>query len=289
MKSKLHHQRYGKQRVRFLRVIRDSDAHRVMDVKAGISLEGEFLEAYYTENNQQVVATDTMKNTLIVLGHDDPGDAIETYGLRVVNHFLAEFAHVKGVTLTLEEKPWVRAQIDGQAQPVSFEGGTVIPTARIIATRNDEAIQAELWSGVKHWELLKTTGSGFVGFPRDAFTTLPETRDRILATEATVEWRLTKAAIQIPIDFPILRERLLATLLKVFATEYSPSVQRTLFQMGDAALSVAPEIDSIRLAMPNKHYLPLDLTAFGKPHKQNICFLPTDEPHGQIEAEITRE
>ena len=40
----------------------------------------------------------------------------------------------------------------------------------------------EVESGLADLLILKSTGSGFVGYPRDAYTTLPETQDRILAT-----------------------------------------------------------------------------------------------------------
>jgi urate oxidase len=76
-------------------------------------------------------------------------------------------------------------------------------------------------------------------------------------------------------------------MLKVFAKNFSPSVQVTLFEMGGAALKVAPEISQIHLAMPNKHNLLINLSPFGL-ENQNELFVPTDEPHGQIEGTVTR-
>jgi urate oxidase len=57
--------------------------------------------------------------------------------------------------------------------------------------------------------------------------------------------------------------------------------------MGSAALAAVPEVLNISLACPNKHYIPLNLTAFGLDNP-NIAFLPTDEPHGQIECTVAR-
>jgi urate oxidase len=39
--------------------------------------------------------------------------------------------------------------------------------------------------------------------------------------------------------------------------------------------------------MPNKHQLLVDLARFGLENKNHI-FVPTDEPHGTIEATIVR-
>lgn len=277
----LAHQVYGKERVRFLRVVRDGKQHRVMDVRAGISLEGDFADAYTSDNNHQVVATDTMKNTLTVLAYEDPADSLEGYALRVAAYFLGKFDHVSKVSLRLQEKTWQRVVTHEGPHPFVFCGSLPEPVVTLEATRE----QTILRGGVRRWELMKTTESGFAGFPRDEFTTLPETLDRILATEAAMDWTYTNPA---PADFADIRSRILGAALEVFANEYSPSVQRTIWQIGEAVLRITPEISSIRIAMPNKHYLPLNLSAFQRPANQNICFLPTDEPHGQIEATITR-
>ena len=75
--------------------------------------------------------------------------------------------------------------------------------------------------------------------------------------------------------------------MRPFALNHSPSVQTTLFEMGEAVLAVEPSVSRVHLAMPNKHYLPVNLAPFGRENRHEI-FLPTDEPHGQIEATLTR-
>ena len=41
------------------------------------------------------------------------------------------------------------------------------------------------------------------------------------------------------------------------------------------------------MACPNKHYLPTRLEPFGLA-SDNMVFIPTDEPHGQIECVVGR-
>ncbi len=48
-----------------------------------------------------------------------------------------------------------------------------------------------------------------------------------------------------------------------------------------------PEIAEIALSMPNKHYFTANLEPLGF-ENPNLTFLPADDPHGQIEATITR-
>jgi urate oxidase len=142
---------------------------------------------------------------------------------------------------------------------------------------------ARVESGIEGLGILKSTGSGFAGFARDEFTTLAETRDRILATRLTGSWLFERP----PPDYTGANESILAAMLKVFALNYSPSVQATLYQMAEAALSVVPEIARVTLAMPNLHCLLVDLKPFGGENR-NELFVPTHEPHGVIEATVAR-
>jgi urate oxidase len=57
--------------------------------------------------------------------------------------------------------------------------------------------------------------------------------------------------------------------------------------MGEKALEACPEISEIHLAAPNKHCLLINLAPFGIENRNEV-FVPTDEPHGQIEATIRR-
>ena len=73
----------------------------------------------------------------------------------------------------------------------------------------------------------------------------------------------------------------------MFAEHDSQSVQHTLYAMGEAVLERVGEISAIRLVMPNKHHLPIDLSRFGLENRNEI-FVATDEPYGLIEATLAR-
>jgi urate oxidase len=57
--------------------------------------------------------------------------------------------------------------------------------------------------------------------------------------------------------------------------------------MGEAVLAGVPEVDEIEMTMPNLHCLLVDLSRFGQDNPNEI-FVPTDEPHGYIQARIGR-
>jgi urate oxidase len=185
------------------------------------------------------------------------------------------------VRVTLEEKMWVRLKADGEASGSAFrQRGPDVATTELRLVVGEEPVIA---SGVKGLVILKTAKSAFTGFKRDAWTTLPESADRLLGTEATIVWTYAELLE----DYAGARQRLMDRLLKSFALHESLSVQHTLYAMAEDALAEEPRVAEIELTMPNRHNLLVDLSRFGQDNPNEI-FVPTDEPHGHIHARIVR-
>ncbi|CAI5947475.1 unnamed protein product [Closterium sp. NIES-65] len=132
--------------------------------------------------------------------------------------------------------------------------------------------------------MLKTTQSGFEGFIRDQNTLLPDTRERILATTVQATWSYSRD----PPCFNAAYSAAKAALTDTFfgppqGGVYSPSVQRTLFLMGEEVLSRVPEADSVHLKLPNLHFIPVNLPGIGL-KRENAMYSPTSEPPDSIEA-----
>jgi urate oxidase len=131
--------------------------------------------------------------------------------------------------------------------------------------------------------VLKTTNSGWEGFMRDEYTTLPDTNDRILATIVTATWWYDTTDA----DFDGLWQGVLDQTLKTFTDHYSLSVQNTLWLMGKAVLTRFPEVQKIWYSFPNVHHIPYDLGRFGLENNGEI-FHATQDPYGQIEGFVER-
>lgn len=272
--------RYGKQKVRVLRKHVEGDRQSVVEISADVLLEGDFGNSYLSEDNTQIVATDTVKNTIIALAHEHLGPCIESFAMQLGEHFLATHPQVSRVNVELREKRWDRMTVGGAGAPHSFVASPLgEPFTRLTMSRAGR----ELVSGVRDLVVLNSTNSAFTGFDHTAFTTLKDATDRILSTAIEAEWTFAEGDA----DHHEADARILAALLKVFASNFSPSVQRTLFEMGEAALEASPEITAIRIALPNRHYFTADLSPFGVGNP-NLTFLPQDAPHGQIEAIVHR-
>ncbi len=277
---KLIHHRYGKARVRVVKVLRQGQQHSIKELDVSVMLQGDFDASYTKADNRLVVATDSMKNTVNVFAKEKLGAETEEFGVALAEHFTQTYAHISRVEIGLAEHCWDRIAIRGKAHPHSFtEKGNARPTVNVVSTREGTSVE----SGIEELFVLKSTASAFEDFLKDKFTTLPETKDRIFATKLKAVWSYAKK----PKKYSATNQKILEAMLKVFAQNFSPSVQVTLFEMGEAALKVAPEISKISLAMPNKHCLLINLKPFGL-ENQNEVFVPTDEPHGQIEGTVSR-
>ena len=221
-----------------------------------------------------------MKNTVYALAAREPVGEIENFGRRLVSHFLNSNPQVSRVTVRIREHLWSRVSADGKPHPTAFvSGGRELRTGKVIGTREQTMISG----GLEQLSVLRTAGSAFTGYIKDAYTTLAETRDRIFATMIKAEWiyRASDAS------FGSCWEAIRKALVETFATHKSESVQHTLYRMAESAPGCCTEIHEIHLSMPNKHQLAFDLTRFGM-EDQSEVFVPTDEPYGLIEATVRR-
>ncbi len=279
---RLGENRYGKARVRVGKLSRaENGVHSFCELTADVLATGDFHECFVSGDNAHILPTDTIKNTVHGLAAQQEVGALEEFGEKIGRHLLARSRFLDTVTSTLVEVTWDRIAVDGAAHPHAFiqrqphRWHTEVSVSRPGPSR--------IVSGIDDVCLLKTTASAFSGYFVDAWTTLPETRDRFLSTllKGRWEWR------SVPADYRGANAAALEAILRVFATEFSESVQATIFSMGRAVMTAVPEIARVTLTLPNRHYLHLDVARLGLEDRREV-FLPTDEPHGQIEAVVER-
>lgn len=300
MATELSFNAYGKTGVRLLRLLR-GPRHEVLETTLEIRLEGDFAEAYQGDNSR-VLPTDTMKNTVYALARELPFGSAEELCRLLGRHFLATQDQVSKAVVTSSERPWQRYAdeaatfVGGGEERATvtytierggdYESGDAEDSRNVRDSRGAGDFREKLSAGVSNLLILKTAKSGFGNFPRDRYTTLKETGDRLLATRLEATWTYHRASPE-DVDFVADRARVFEALLQGFADHESKSVQETLRAMGEAALAAAPEVDEIHLVMPNKHYLLVNLEPFGLDNPNQI-FLPTDEPAGRIEGTLRR-
>ncbi|WP_433965828.1 factor-independent urate hydroxylase [Tunturiibacter gelidiferens] len=274
--------RYGKSRVRLMKVTRHAHGHDLREWTVQVLLKGDFDAAHLDGDNSRILPTDTMKNTVYSLARTSKATAMEDYAKELVDFLLGRNSQVSSASVRVESTMWKRLTVDGEPHPNAFMRGS--GELQTTTVERAQSASFHILSGLDNLVLLKTANSGFEGYIKDSLTTLPETKDRLFGTAVTAKWRYTSTDL----DFDAVRTKLRETMLRTFANHDSKSVQQTLYAMAESALTDVLDIDEIEITMPNKHCLLVDLSRFGQDNPNEI-FVPTDEPHGYIEARVRRK
>ncbi|EGC32017.1 urate oxidase [Dictyostelium purpureum] len=275
--------RYGKARVRVLRVFKGpNDHHKIFDFDCRVLLRGdEFQETYLTGDNSKVVATDTMKNTVYVIAQKEEFKSLEEFGIILGRHFINTYSWVSGVEVSMKENMWHRiVTSNGKPHGHSFTRDREVHTAVVTSTRGKSPVVV---SGIDDVLIMKTTQSGFEGFHRDKYTSLKETKDRVFATVVTSNWTYNT----LDVDYTKAYETLKQSVFDIFANTYSKSVQETLFLIAKDAIGKCSAIEQVHLSLPNKHAFGFDFSRLNIENK-NVVFQPVEEPSGLIEGTIKR-
>ena len=271
MGTRLGANAYGKAEIRVVKVTRGPERQALRDLTAQITLRGDFEAVHVAGDNSGLPATDTMRNIVYAFAADHSLSSLPDFAAVLATHF-AGLGPVESATVRLREQPWER--LDEHAWQRGA-GGTRVHVAAV------DALGVRHAGGIEDLLVLRSSGSGFSGFDRDRYTTLPETEDRILATIVTADW--DHAGVPAEHAWAATRD----TLLRAFTDHHSPSVQFTLHRMGTAALEADPELERIHLTLPNRHHLPYDVSRFGIEDRGEV-FQATTEPFGLIEATVER-
>jgi urate oxidase len=262
--------RYGKAEVRVVRITRGAE-HEVRDRTVSVALSGDMTAVHLSGTNANVLPTDTQKNAVYAfaqrLGDVEP----EAFALALSEHFVR--APITRARVTVDEYAWMRLGRHSFART----GGEV----RTCAVVHDAAGGSTAVGGLRDLVLMNTTESEFWGFARDEYTTLAETRDRVLATSVDARWRFRSPETDWAAAFGHAR----GALLDAFVGTYSYSLQQTLYAMGTAVLEAVPAICEIRLALPNRHHFLVDLAPFGL-RNENEVYYAADRPYGLIEGHV---
>ncbi|HEV2450720.1 MAG TPA: urate oxidase [Streptosporangiaceae bacterium] len=272
---------YGKAGVRLVRVDRHQNRDDIRDLTVGVALTGDMAAAHRSGDNAAVLPTDTQKNTVYAFAAERGVGELEAFALALACHFVDSQPTIATARVSVAEQPWDRV---GDSDHCFARHGGESRTATV----SYDGTTAWAVSGLRDLTLLKTAGSEFRGYIRDRYTTLAETSDRILATDVTARWRHAAVPLDGGSGWDSSYAAARRLLIETFAGHYSRSLQQTLYAMGERVLAERHEIAEIRLSLPNKHHLTVDLSAFGLDNPGQVLHVP-DRPYGLIEGTVLRD
>ncbi|QGN48046.1 factor-independent urate hydroxylase [Micromonospora sp. WMMD558] len=270
---------YGKAETRVVRVVRDGPRHELRDLNVSTCLAGDLTATHLTGDNANVLPTDSQKNTVYAFAKRHGIDQIEDFGLLLARHFVTLQPAITRARVDIEEYAWQRLG------PHSFQrAGGEVRTASVTVDGDG----TQVVSGLTGLVLLNSTDSEFAGFVQDPYTTLPPTKDRILATAVNAHWRHAGERAAQDADWAESYAGVRAALVGGFVETYSLALQQTLYAMGERVLRECAGIVEVRLSLPNKHHLLVDLAPFGLENPGEV-FVATDRPYGLIEGTVLRD
>jgi urate oxidase len=271
--------RYGKAEVRVVRVARGAAADGgdvIRDWNVSTSLSGDLADSHLTGDNAKVLPTDSQKNKVYALAKELGAVEPEEFALSLGTFFVSSQEPITRARISVEEYGWTPIGRGGYSFARS---GDLVRTTTVIV---DSAVGPSVVSGIKDLVVLNTTGSEFWGYPKDPYTTLPETKDRVLATAVNASWRFRPGAVG-SADWAVAFAAARTAILETFAGTYTYSLQQMLYAIGSALLTAVPGICEARLALPNKHHYIVDLAPFGLENDREV-YLAGDRPYGLIEG-----
>jgi len=294
--SQLSKARYGKDNIRLYKVKRNNDGTQdVIEMTVCILLEGDIETSYTEADNSVIVATDTQKQTCYILAKQNPINPPELFASIIGDHFVQTYPHIHAAHVKIIQHRWTRMTIDGKPHPHSFfRDGEETREVEVVA-REGQGLFVK--SGINKLLVLKSTGSAFHGFHRDAYTQLPEVWDRILSTEVKCDWHwktfqtLGEVKSHIP-KFDNAWSSARDITMSTFAKDDSASVQATMYKMCDQILAAVPMVEAVDYALPNKHYFEIDLSwhkGLKNTGKYAEVYAPQSNPNGLIECTVTRK
>ena len=268
---------YGKAENHVVRINRDTDRHEIRDLVVTSQLRGDLEEVHTLGDNAHCVPTDTQKQTVFAFAQQYGIESPEQFLLKLADHFTGEFEWITGGRWAAQEYAWNRINDHDHCFVQHKEE---VRTAVVVADGEERTVI----SGFKDLTVLKSTQSGFTGYPKDKYTVLPETEDRIMSTDVATRWRYNTTDV----DYDAVYENVKKIILTKFTDHYSKALQETLYLMGKAVIEAHPEIDEIKFSCPNKHHFVYDLGFCGLENDKETHWA-ADRPYGLIEATIQRK
>lgn len=282
-------------------VIPESAFRRRENTLFGVEVEIEvfgdnFLAAYTHGDNSNVVATDSMKNFILVEALDFKGSTLEGFLYFLGRRFFDTYPQMQRLRLSGTEQPF-------DAMPVPAENGEFEPSNVLFSRSHNSAAVAVLdmerdgnggvrllggRSGVVGLQLIKVTGSSFASFVRDEYTTLPERVDRPLFIYVDVHWRYSDTAMAVSDDLAgyIPAEQVRDFVGAVFHRFVSMSIQHLVYEISTNLLQRYPQMSEVSFDAQNRLW---DM-AFVSEHDDRIkVYTDPRPPYGHLKLTLGRK
>src|SRR5258708_16296351 len=103
-----------------MKKVGETGIDKLKELEVKVVLEGTFDTAYTAGDNREIVATDTLKNTVNVFAYEKLGVETEPFVVELTAHFLDKYPQISGVEIETEERVCERITVAGSPSPPNF-------------------------------------------------------------------------------------------------------------------------------------------------------------------------
>jgi urate oxidase / 2-oxo-4-hydroxy-4-carboxy-5-ureidoimidazoline decarboxylase len=256
-----------------------------------------FMPAYTEGDNRLVVATDTMKNFIHRESLAFRGATLEEWLEFIGRRFLETYPHMERLRVSGVEIPFEPAVVpseDGEgwdASSVLFKrqhGDRSTATLELDRTSAGDVQVTDLVCGRVGLQMMKVTGSAFADFARDAYTTLPERKDRPLYIHLDVSWKYAspEAALDASRSSYVAGEQVADLVGAVFHRFVSLSIQHLVNEIGAVILGRWPQLAEVSFEAQNRLW---DLAVTSEEDERIKVYCDPRPPYGRIGLVLRRD
>jgi urate oxidase len=259
-----------------------------------------FMAAYTEGDNRLVVATDTMKNFIHRESLAFDGATLEEWITFIGRRFLETYPHMERLRVSGVEIPFSPAVVPSASddEDGGFAASDVL-FAREHGDRSNATVElergpdgdvrvADLSCGRQGLQLMKVTGSSFADFARDAYTTLPERKDRPLYIHCDIGWRYGSPDTGVGGDVSayVAGEQVADLATAVFHRFVSLSIQHLVQEIGQAMLDRWPQLSEVSFESQNRLW---DLSVTSETDERVKVYCDPRPPFGRIGLILKRD
>jgi len=255
-----------------------------------------FMSAYTEGDNRLVVATDTMKNFIHRESLAFGGATLEEWLEFIGRRFLATYPHMERLRVRGTEIPFEPAlvpDVDGgfAKSEVLFErehGDRSTAQLELGRTSGSEVEVTDLSAGRIGLQMMKVTGSSFADFARDAYTTLPERKDRPLYIHLDVGWKYDSPATALAADHAryVAGEQVADMVGAVFHRFVSLSIQHLIHEIGQQMLDRWSQLSEVSFEAQNRLW---DLAETSTADERLKVYTDPRPPYGRLGLVLRRD
>lgn len=264
-------------------------------VDVDVNVLGDHFKPAYTEgDNRMVIATDSMKNFILNKGIEYQGATLEGFLSFLGSEFMTTYPEVDHIVVSGSQQPFAAMPVGNTHSDVLFSRShDDYGYAELEMRKDDIGIHVvDHICGRLQLQLIKVTGSSFVSFVRDDYTTLPEHKDRPLFIYLDMLYEYQDVSAITGDDLMggdlshyIASEQVRDLAGVVFHEFNSKSIQHLVYEIGTRLLERFPQLASVSFDAQNR----LWDTAFISEQDDKVkAYCDPRPPYGNITLTMTQ-